>query len=325
MYAHRRGHRVATFTALFVTLLTLLLYQVAFAQGLGIGQRSFALVPAPTFRTSLHIPAARNGLRGDGKTDNTKAFRALLGAGNRSIEIAPGTYITGNLVIPRNTVLLLDPGVVIKDSGKLGPGDRLINIADGNVYIQGRGAKILSDRQYYRGGEQRHGIFIYGASNVFIDGVESSDNSGDGFYVGGPTGKPAQNITLQNCIARNNRRQGLSITSAEHMKVVNCIFTHTQGTAPAYGVDLEPNQPSDVLEDIHLIGIQTAENYGGGILLALKRLNRSSPPINIEISGHTSVAENNPYTVLRPKDVRGTLTRNLSRSTVRPPRLRSVP
>lgn len=335
MHADNRGRRAAAFAALFVTLLTLLPYDAAFAQRRAIEPQHFASIPAPPFKTSLYIPAAHNGLRGDGRTDNTRAFRALLGTGNRTIQIAKGTYITGKLVIPRNTVLLLDPGVVIKDSGKLGPNDRLISILDGNVYIRGSGAKVLSDRGYYSGGEQRHGVFIFGASHVFIDGLESSNNSGDGFYIGGPAGRPAQDIRLENCSAKDNRRQGLSITSARRLLVTDCLFADTKGTAPQFGVDLEPNGPGGVLDDIRIVRPKTVRNYGGGIQIYLGAYfrNASHPaiePVNIQILGHQSVGERKPYVTFGTNRVKGSLHYIPARSHLSVPqgdfqRYRAVP
>jgi len=200
---------------------------------------------------------------------------------------------------------------VIKDSGKLGPNDRLINILEGNVYIRGDGAKVLSDRRYYSGGEQRHGIFIFGASNVFIEGLESSGHSGDGYYIGGPVGHPAQNITLENCAGSNNRRQGLSITSAQHVSIDHCFFSDTKGTAPQFGIDVEPNS-GDVLENIRIIDARTENNYGGGIQIYLGALLKAKSrqalhPISIQIIDHKSIGERHPYATFGIDRVPGTV------------------
>jgi polygalacturonase len=68
------------------------------------------------FRTAETIEASSFGLLGDGITDNTALFKALLGNGNRTIRIEAGDYVTGSLEIPSNTILKLDPGVIIRDS-----------------------------------------------------------------------------------------------------------------------------------------------------------------------------------------------------------------
>jgi Right handed beta helix region len=266
----------------------------------GFASRLASQTASPNFKTSQRIDAARMGLVGDGRTDNTAVLQKLLGDGNRTIHIPAGDYVTGKLEIPKNTVLLLDPGVVLRDSGKLGPYDRFINILSDNVYIKGQGAKVLANRNSYQGGEQRHGIFIFGASNVVIDGLDSSGTSGDGFYIGGPRGKPPQHVVLENCSAGYNRRQGLSITSGRDIDVVNCVFSHTRGTAPQFGVDIEPNDPSNPLDGIRLIGVRTEYNYGGGISVYLGSTYTAPGGAHIAIIGHESVGEAHRYQVVGP-------------------------
>lgn len=224
--------------------------------------------------------------------------------------------MTGKLDIPSNTILLLDTGVTIEDSGQLGPEDRLINIEGSNVYVQGVGARVISNRSYYSGGEQRHGIFIYGASNVVIDGLESSNNSGDGFYIGGPQGQPSQDIVLEDCLADNNRRQGLSITSASNVKVVDCEFENTNGTAPQFGIDLEPNLPTDQLSDIVLLRPLTRANVGGGIQICLTQLVPNSPEPTIDIVDHISEDESPPLKTVALGNVASVISYNAAGAAV---------
>lgn len=277
---------------------------------------SASVSPGPNFSTSGTVDGSELGLIGDGVTDNTSTFRALLGTGDRTIHISAGVYVTGKLDIPSNTILILDSGATIEDSGQLGPDDPLITIEGSNVYIAGTGAHVLSNRSYYVGGEQRHGVFIYGASNVVIDGLESSNNSGDGFYVGGPQGQPSQDITLQDCMASNNRRQGLSITSARNVKVVDCQFQNTNGTAPQFGIDLEPNLPTDSLSNIQLLRPFTRANAGGGIQICLIRLNGSSQKPTIDIVDHASEDESPPFKVVGLSNVATQISYNAVGSPV---------
>lgn len=299
------------------TLITIALALFAVASGSAIAALGMpaGVEPPPrlNFTTTQRLEGSREGLVGDGHTDNTAAFRRLLGNGGRTIHIARGDYVTGQLVIPRNTILLLDPGVIIRDSGRLGPNDRLVIIASDNVDIRARGAKLVSNRSSYHGGEQRHGVFIYGASNVVIDGLESDNNSGDGFYIGGPAGKPAENITLENCVGSGNRRQGLSIASARDVRIVDCRFENTIGTPPAYGIDLEPNSPDDWLYNIKIIRVRTKNNQGGGILEQLGELQDSPNRVNVEVDDHSSAREAHPFVMLHAEK----LTRQLKYSGAR--------
>lgn len=269
------------------------------------------------FRTSQYVEGSKYGLVGDAVTDNTRAFRALLGTGNRTIHITAGVYVTGKLDIPANTVLLLDPGVVIKDSGKLGPHDRLINILHNNVYIRGSKDRVMSDRRFYNSGEQRAGVFIQSAANVVIDGLESNGNSGDGFYIGGGGGAPpARNVLLENCGAFLNRRNGLSIVSGINVTVRNCTFAETRGTAPQFGVDIEPDVPHDPLVNIRLSDVRTVRNASGGIAIALGPAYKPLRPVSIDIFHHESTGENPPYKTIGVARVRGTIMRNGRKSVV---------
>lgn len=270
------------------------------------------------FTTFQYVNSSQYGLLGNGVSNNTAAFRALLGHGGRTVHITAGTYVTGRLDIPGDTVLLLDPGVVIKDSGRLGPHDRLINILNNNVYIRGTGARVMSDRNFYHGGEQRHGIFIQSAANVVIDGLDSSGNSGDGFYIGGGGGAPpARNITLENCHASNNRRNALSIVSGIDITVRNCTFSYTRGTAPQFGIDIEPDVPHDPLTNIKIIDVRTVANASGGIDIVLGPAYHPLNPISIDVVNHTSSGENPPFHTIGTARVAGTIVYN-GRKTVIP-------
>jgi hypothetical protein len=245
----------------------------------------------PSFATDKRIEGSSVGLVGDGITDNTDAFRRLLQGGRRTIHIAAGNYVTGSLIIPGNTVLLLDRGVTLRDSGHLGPDDRLLNIFEDNVFIKGGGARVIADRSTYTTGEQRHGVCILGASNVVIDGLESSGHGGDGFFIGTPAGKPPpRNIALAHCLASNNRRQGLSITSGRRIFVADCTFQYTKGTAPQFGIDVEPDDPTNALDHIVILRPTTIGNNSGGIALWLDAL-KGTNTVDIQVLDHISKDE----------------------------------
>jgi len=263
------------------------------------------------FPESEYVEGAKYGLVGDGSTDNTAAFRALLGHGGRAVHVEAGTYVTGALDIPGNTTLLLDPGVIIKDSGRLIPSAKLITIDHNNVYIRGPGAEVLSDPRFYHGGEYRHGVFIIGATDVVIDGLQSSGNSGDGFYIGSNhQEKPALDVTLENCSALHNRRNGLSITAGVNITVRNCSFSYTRGTSPQFGVDIEPDTHVEPLTNIKLINVRTVANASGGISVYLGSAYHPRNPIGIEIVNHQSIDERRPYYANGVGKVPGTVAYN---------------
>lgn len=223
------------------------------------------------------------GLVGDGNKDNSSVFSKIFSGSGKALFFRRGDYITHKFTIPSGTLIYFEPGTIIRDAGLLGTNERFINIINDDVYIIGRGAKILMDRADYTSGEQRHGVFIFGARNVIIDGLESSDSGGDGFYVGGNTSDPATNIKLLNCLADNNRRQGYSLVSADNFYMDHCSGTNTTGTGPSAGLDIEPNNTSDILNNIVIKDCYFANNDGAGIAIFLGNWNAAANFADIRI------------------------------------------
>lgn len=260
-----------------------------------------------SFATTESVDGLSYGLVGDGTTDNTEAFRSLLAGGNRTIHVPAGDYVTDKLEFAANTVLILEPGVTLRDAGRLGRLDRLLNIRTDNVRIVANGARVVADRQRYTTDEWRHGVYLFGAHHVVIEGLESSSHGGDGFYIGGPQDNPSTDILLKGCLGANNRRQGLSITSARLVRVVDSEFTATNGTAPQFGVDLEPNDPVDVLDEILFVRLRTSANRGGGLMVQLSALNAASEPVKVTVLDHHSEQESPVLVMRRPDGVNASI------------------
>ena len=80
-------------------------------------------------------------------------------------------------------MLIFEPGAVLRDAGRVPADQALIEIAADDVRIIGPGARIVGAAGAY-GDAPRDGIAIRGASNVLIEGLESSGHSGSGFLIG---------------------------------------------------------------------------------------------------------------------------------------------
>jgi hypothetical protein len=206
----------------------------------------------------------RYGLVGDGTTSNTKRFSDMCSIAGQALFIKRGDYRTNRFTLPANTTLYLEPGTIIRDAGSLGSSERLMSITNDNVHVIGWGAQIIMDRADYATGEQRHGVYIFGAQNVTIEGLESSDTGGDGFYIGGDAGDPATDVHLIGVKSDNVRRNACSIVNGRRVWVRNSYFSGADGTAPMGGVDVEPNTTTDVLEDIWVENCTAYQNGGYG-------------------------------------------------------------
>lgn len=223
-----------------------------------------------------------------GTTNMTSAVNAALAVSDvHPAVFEPETYLVGELTAPpAGAKILLPPGCILKDSGALGTTDRLLNIENDNCHIVGWGAKVQMTRADYTTGEHRHGVAIGpGATNIAIEGLESSDTGGDGFYIFGDRVTPLcpTNISLVGCKADNNRRQGLSITFGRNIRIIDFEGTNTTGTAPSSGIDIEPNDPADILEDIKIIRARCTGNDGSGIQVFLANWNAVNNYADIDI------------------------------------------
>jgi polygalacturonase len=248
------------------------------------------------------------GAKGDGSTDDSAAIQSALDAASglgQSVLIpktSNGTYVVGQqgvnlycINVPSNTRLIIESGVTIQAKTGIGATVRILSIASAsNVYISGYGAFIKGIKSEYVSGEQRHGVIISSSTNVYVEGLTSKDTGGDGFYIGAST---CENVTLVDCIADNNRRNGVSITSGKRIVLERCKFTNQTGTAPQAGVDIEPNSNSDFLEDITLRNCYGYNNAGRGYVIASNALpGATAKTININIidcvdDGGTGTAE----------------------------------
>lgn len=141
----------------------------------------------------------------------------------------------------------------------------ILNIKGKNIKVRGKGS-IIGDRKSHTGneGEWGMGINLKGAINATISGLTIKDCWGDCIYVGGSS----RNVVIENCKLDGGRRQGISITKANGVKITNCLITNVKGANPQFAIDVEPNSKDSV--DNILIEKVTARNCKGGFLVMRK-------------------------------------------------------
>ncbi len=218
--------------------------------------------------------------------DDTKAFNEAiknLNGNCDTVYVPAGIYRidaqTGiELKSISNKKFVMSPNAVLKAIGNSGISYNVIHINNAeNVMISG--GRIVGERYEHSGkmGEWGMGIGIYDSSDIIITGVSISECWGDGIYIGShheyvlPAG--CNNITIEKCNLRNNRRNNLSIVCGKYVSVDQCSFDYANGTAPEYGIDIETNYSKNPCEYITIsnsdfygnaqasIGIVTAANY----------------------------------------------------------------
>jgi parallel beta-helix repeat protein len=229
------------------------------------------------------------GATGNGSTNDTVAIQAAINqvAGSGGTVLVPdGTYMINavtSLFLKSNMTLRMTGGAVLKAIPNNMANYKVLNIENAsNVNVIG--GKVQGERAQHQGtsGEYGYGIALYASNKVVIEGVTATDMWGDGFYIS----RNSSNVTACSIIADNNRRQGMSIVSADGIVVKNSIFKNSNGIAPMAGIDIEPN-PGETVNNVQILNSQILNNKGWGILLY-----GGTGPINkVTIDGNT-VANN---------------------------------
>ena len=153
-----------------------------------------------------------------------------------------------------------------------------------NVILRGEGKAVLvmnkkdyMNRAEYRFSEWRHTVSVLGGKDIVIRDLTVLSSGGDGVYIRGA----AENVRLDNLDCRDHYRQGISIISVAGLHVTNCRFDATSGTAPECGLDIEPNGPTDRLEDIVFEDCEFNSNASSGIQLHFLNLTPDSRPVSV--------------------------------------------
>ena len=150
-------------------------------------------------------------------------------------------------------------------------------------------ANIEGDKYQHTGtkGEWGMGISIRGVKNVKVFNSKVKYCWGDGIYLG-ITEKSSNNInvTITNTLLDDNRRNGMSIITAENLWVHNLVVANTHGTSPMAGIDIEPDANTDVIKNLNFDGITSFNNATHGFLFALNNLagTKRHDEVNIKVT-----------------------------------------
>lgn len=259
----------------------------------------FILIPLSLLAQTTHltlINVKEHGVRANGKSDDTFAIQQLLNQKSRNsirrLYFPAGVYLTGPLFIKSKTDLVFTSQTVFQAKNNFNSDDRLLNvIGEENVRIFGNGGKIQMSRSDYLEGEQRFGIWLNNAQEIDIQDLVAQTCGGDGFCIGGIDSKPCKNVTIRNCESIDCRRNGLSIINGLNINVIGGKYIGSKGTAPNYGIDIEPDNERMVVNNITLENVVTSHNFGGGIAIVLSALGintGSKSPCNICLENCTS-------------------------------------
>lgn len=149
--------------------------------------------------------------------------------------------------------------------------------------------RIEGDRANHSGntGEWGMGISMRGCTNVRLLSPVVSECWGDGIYLGSSKNGLNRSIKIENARLDHNRRNGISIIAVDGLVIKNAVISNTIGTAPMAGIDVEPNDNSNTIDNITIDNPVTFNNGRFGIVLSLGELPGSvAKNVNITINNH---------------------------------------
>jgi len=236
--------------------------------------------PAPASRRTVNVKDKAFGALGNGVRNDTSAIQraidAVQGTGG-TVVVPPGTYMVdpvasqnAGLRMGSDMTLRLQSGAVLKAMSTVTSNYVVLKVGRvrnvtiiGGTIVGNRNNNKIQDLE-----EGGIGLKVAGSSNVFIQGVTAKDCWEDGFYVG----EGARDVTFCQVVADGNRRQGLSVTSVDGLRVLASSFNNSTGFmekgafACGAGADLEPNA-GETVHNVLFSGCQFNGNASGGLTI----------------------------------------------------------
>ncbi|WP_417431771.1 hypothetical protein [Halpernia sp.] len=162
---------------------------------------------------------------------------------------------------------------------------RIHSVENVNIYY----ANIIGDRNIHTGtkGEWGFGISIQDSDNIYLYKPIVKNCWGDGIFIGSEGKIVSKNIKIEGGLVDNNRRNGISVTSAISLSLSNIVAANSNGTAPESGIDFEPSHNWEFMENINVNNLTTFNNQEEGLLIVLVRLKAPKvKKVSININQH---------------------------------------
>lgn len=202
-----------------------------------------------------------------------RAIYEAAEAGYSEVEIPKGNYLIdavnrlavkpeegAGIRVPSHMTLILHPKaeLIVEPNSSYGYSCIYLGEVE-NVTI--KGGKIRGERYQHdftghgnlkkkETHEWGYGINVHGAKDVVIEGVDIADCTGDCIMVNAQgmlnvpwtTYRPARNITIERCKLDGARRNNISVTGGEDVKIDKNVITNAginDGCKPMFGIDIE--------------------------------------------------------------------------------------
>ena len=207
----------------------------------------------------------------------------------RHIKFTDGNFMISSELFPQsNSLIELSPLTrFIATSGSFpDTSSGLMSFSEvENIAFKGT-LDIAMNKSEYTTGESRHGLRFRSVKGIDFDDVNISGSGGDGLFFGsfdGVTRVPCEGITAKTITVDNCRRNGISFANAKDFLIDRIIVKNINGTNPQAGVDFEPNNPLEMLQNINIGEIVATDNVGSAIDFAIGFLNGTLNETSITI------------------------------------------
>ena len=224
----------------------------------------------------------------DGSVDYTQNLQQGI---NKNTNIIlpnfPVQINSAGLSLRSNTTVIFDEKSELVLMPNSDPGGQMLmlkNLENIKIYFP----VLKGDREKHLGtkGEWGMGINLDGCLNVQIINPKVSDCWGDGMYFGKNSPAINRNIDILYAQMDHNRRNGISVICANGLKLISPVITNSNGILPMAGIDFEPNDNNDEINNIEIDNPITFNN-SYGIAVALDRFaGKAIKNVNIKITNH---------------------------------------
>lgn len=262
-----------------------------------------------------HVNVLTFGAVGDGKTDNTHAFKKAIGNGKRMVYIPEGVYITQGIKLPSWTCFIGEGKgkTVIKLANDAPKKARLLTNAHhirGNHHIVVQGMTLdwnverLDANENTSAGNNQSSCLTYAHVKygwvrdveAINPGLHSFDVSAAYYtYFGDGTRSrwPSKYIWLDHLNGYGFGDDGVTTHHSSHILITNSHMcdpsgrSHKKGFSNSNGFEVD-----DGSHDVWLMNNSSTRCFGG---VEIKAHDTASAAANVHIIGHISVNDNRSY------------------------------